>query len=118
MKNIYRERLLQVRSLRDRGLQFHQYKTADVRQSPTSTYKIYNAYLIPPANILDRLKRPQMKQGTLSVVSPVIQKVEVCPALSDKEVTAARETVTPFPKGVIFIHLLRISSSRHGRHQK
>ena len=59
-----------------------------------------------------------MKQGALSMANIVIQKVEVCPALSDKEVTAARETVTPFPKGVIFIHLLRISSSRHGRHQK
>ena len=55
-----------------------------------------------------------MKQGALSVVSPVIQKIKVFPALSDKEVTAARETVTPFPKGVIFIHLLRVSSSLNG----
>ena len=30
LKNIYRERLLQVRSLSDRALQFHQYRTAGV----------------------------------------------------------------------------------------
>ena len=44
----------------------------------------------------------------------VIQKIKVCPALSDKEVTATRKTVTPTSnlERATFIYWFRVSRRR------